>query len=110
MVTTIFTICSLRTNVVFFSALFTLIFAFGSAAGAFWNLALGNADLGGKLTIVSLHLTLSHLHFSPIRSLITLSAKLGSRGIHLGFDNDGMVSPSRSVAGMRRLPCDTASG
>jgi hypothetical protein len=54
MVTTIFCICSLRTNVVFFSALFTLIFAFGSAAGAFWNIALGNADLGKKLTIVSL--------------------------------------------------------
>src|ERR1700709_285299 len=54
MVTTIFCICSLRTNVVFFSALFTLIFAFGSAAGAFWNIALGNADLGKRLTIVSL--------------------------------------------------------
>jgi len=53
MITTIFTICSLRTNIVFFSALFTLIFAFGCAAGAFWNLALGHAELGKKLTIVS---------------------------------------------------------
>ena len=57
MVTTIFCVCSLRTNIVFFSALFTLIFAFGSAAGAFWNIALGNADLGKKLTIVSLLLS-----------------------------------------------------
>jgi hypothetical protein len=53
MITTIYTVCALRTNIVFFSALFTLIFAFGCATGAFWNLALGNAALGGKLTIVS---------------------------------------------------------
>jgi len=53
MVTTIFTICSLRTNIVFFSALFTLIFAFGCAAGAFWNLALGNVHAGERLTIAA---------------------------------------------------------
>ncbi|OAL34004.1 hypothetical protein AYO20_06652 [Fonsecaea nubica] len=53
MITTIFAICALRTNVVFFSALFTLIFAFGCAAGAFWHLALGNADTGNKLTIAA---------------------------------------------------------
>jgi uncharacterized protein len=54
MITIIFTICALRTNVVFVSALFTLIFAFGSATGAFWHLALGNDDLGKKLTVVSI--------------------------------------------------------
>ncbi|KIW83886.1 hypothetical protein Z517_03132 [Fonsecaea pedrosoi CBS 271.37] len=53
MITTIFAICALRTNIVFFSALFTLIFAFGCAAGAFWHLALGNADTGNKLTIAA---------------------------------------------------------
>jgi len=53
MLTVIFAICSLRTNIVFFSALTTLIFAFGCAAGAFWNLALGNIESGEKLTIVS---------------------------------------------------------
>jgi hypothetical protein len=55
MVTTIFTVCSLRTNIVFFSALFTLIFSFACAAGAFWNLALGNIHAGERLTIVSDH-------------------------------------------------------
>ena len=53
MLTCIFCVCSLRTNLVFFSALFTLIFAFGCAAGAYWNLALGNVAAGGRLTVVS---------------------------------------------------------
>jgi len=53
MLTTIFCICSLRTNLVFFCALFTLIFAFGCAAGAFFNIALGNVAAGGKLTIAA---------------------------------------------------------
>ena len=53
MLTTIFTVCALRTNVVLFSALFTLIFAFACAAGAFWNLAEGNVESGVNLTIVS---------------------------------------------------------
>lgn len=48
-----FTICALRTNIVLFSALFTLIFAFACAAGAFWNLAEGNLESGQKLTVVS---------------------------------------------------------
>lgn len=53
MLTCIFTICALRTNIVLFSALFTLIFAFACAAGAFWNLAEGNTETGEKLTVVS---------------------------------------------------------
>ncbi|KAK7890525.1 hypothetical protein LTR67_007733 [Exophiala xenobiotica] len=53
MVTTLFTVCALRTNIVFFCALFTLIFAFGCATGAFWNLALGNVQAGEKLTIAA---------------------------------------------------------
>jgi len=53
MLTTIFAICALRTNLVFFSALFTLIFAFGCAAGAFFKLALGDAAAGGKLVIAA---------------------------------------------------------
>ncbi|KAK4935550.1 hypothetical protein LTR10_023413 [Elasticomyces elasticus] len=53
MVTTVFTVCSLRTNIVFFSALFTLIFAFACAAGAFWNLALGNVHAGERLTVAA---------------------------------------------------------
>jgi uncharacterized protein len=51
--TVIFTICSLRTNIVFVSALTTLIVAFCCGAGAFWNLAEGNVELGGKLVVVS---------------------------------------------------------
>ncbi|KAK5277083.1 hypothetical protein LTR55_012549, partial [Exophiala xenobiotica] len=51
MLTTIFTLCALRTNIVFFCALFTLIFAFGCGTGAFWNLALGNVHAGERLTV-----------------------------------------------------------
>ncbi|KAK5202431.1 hypothetical protein LTR72_012602, partial [Exophiala xenobiotica] len=53
MLTTIFTVCALRTNVVFFCALFTLIFAFGCGTGAFWNLALGNLHAGERLTVAA---------------------------------------------------------
>ncbi|KPI36018.1 Protein alcS [Cyphellophora attinorum] len=51
--TVIFTICSLRTNIVFVSALTTLIVAFCCGAGAFWNLAEGNVEIGGKLVVAS---------------------------------------------------------
>ena len=63
MVTTIFTVCALRTNVVFFCALFTLIFAFGCGTGAFWNLALGNVHAGERLTVVCF---VRHLPFQTI--------------------------------------------
>lgn len=53
MVSLIFMICSLRTNVVLFSALLFLVIAFGSIAGAYFNLALGNDALGGRLLVVS---------------------------------------------------------
>lgn len=52
-----FAFCALRTNVVFFSALFTLIFAFATGAGAFWNLAEGNDAMGAKLSVASGALT-----------------------------------------------------
>lgn len=53
MLTTIFAVCALRTNIILFSALFTLIFAFGSGAGALWNFAEGNVESGEKLFVVS---------------------------------------------------------
>lgn len=52
LLTLIFTVCALRTNIVFFCALFTLVFSFACGAGAFWNLALGNVHAGEKLTVV----------------------------------------------------------
>lgn len=54
MLTAIFTVCALRTNIIFVSALTTLLVAFCCGAGAFWNLALGNVALGGRLVVVSL--------------------------------------------------------
>ena len=65
MLTVIFAVCSLRTNIVFFSALTTLVFAFGCAAGAFWNLALGNVESGQKLTVVSIACCNSRIEHDP---------------------------------------------
>lgn len=48
----IFMICSLRTNVMLFSALMFLVVAFGSLAGCYFQLALGNAALAGTLRTV----------------------------------------------------------
>jgi uncharacterized protein len=42
---------SLRTNVVFFSALLLLVIAFSTLAGTYFHLALGNAALAGRLQI-----------------------------------------------------------
>ncbi|KAL6242948.1 hypothetical protein RBB50_010048 [Rhinocladiella similis] len=53
LLTLIFTVCALRTNIVFFCALFTLVFSFACGAGAFWNLALGNVHAGEKLTVAA---------------------------------------------------------
>lgn len=44
-------VCSLRTNVVLFSALLFLVIAFGSLAGTCFQLALGNEALAGTLQI-----------------------------------------------------------
>lgn len=44
-------ICSLRTNVVLFSALLFLVIAFGTLAGTYFHLALGNVALAGRLQI-----------------------------------------------------------
>lgn len=40
MICFVFLICSLRTNIVFFTIFFTLVCAFGCLAGAYFNLAL----------------------------------------------------------------------
>ena len=53
MLSTIFMICSLRINIVFFSALFLLVFAFGTSAGAVWNVTLGNEALAERLLVTS---------------------------------------------------------
>jgi len=49
MVSLIFTICAIRVNVVLFSALFFLVIAFGSLAGTYFHLALGNVAIASKL-------------------------------------------------------------
>ena len=113
MVTTIFCICALRTNVVLFSALFTLIFAFGCAAGGFWNFAQGNVVTGEKLTVVSLPFSFL-LSFSrwtwPRRSFETLflpistsphtylTLSLGRGSFHFRPHYDGVVFASRSTS------------
>lgn len=45
----IFTICSLRTNIVFVLVFITATMGFGFATGAFWTLALGNISFGTTL-------------------------------------------------------------
>lgn len=44
----VYLICSLRTNLIFFLIFFTLIPAFGLLAGAFLNVAQGNAATASK--------------------------------------------------------------
>ena len=44
-------ICSLRTNVVLFSALLLLVIAFSTLAGTYFHLAIGNVALAGRLQI-----------------------------------------------------------
>ena len=51
LVSFIFMVCSLRTNAVLFTALMFLVVAFGSLAGTYFHLALGNVALAGKLQI-----------------------------------------------------------
>lgn len=55
--TTIFFVCSLRTNVAFVVIFFSLQICFYMLTAGFWALArdnVGNADLANKLIIVSL--------------------------------------------------------
>lgn len=55
--TTIFFVCSLRTNVAFVIIFFSLQICFYMLTAGFWALArdnVGNADLANKLIIVSL--------------------------------------------------------
>ncbi|RFU80164.1 gpr1 [Trichoderma arundinaceum] len=55
MLCVVFLICSLRTNVVFFTIFLSLIIAFGLLTGAFWALAddfAGNAHYANKLLVV----------------------------------------------------------
>lgn len=45
----IFTICSVRTNIAFVLVFITATMGFGFATGTYWALALGNLSLGGTL-------------------------------------------------------------
>lgn len=52
----VFLICALRTNIVFVLIFFTLVLAFGFLTAAYWLLAsdyTGNAIMAGKLVQVS---------------------------------------------------------
>ncbi|KAL1957268.1 hypothetical protein VTO42DRAFT_6174 [Malbranchea cinnamomea] len=49
----VFTVCSLRTNLCLFSALLLLDVAFGCFAGVYFELALGNAQLAERLRVVA---------------------------------------------------------
>jgi succinate-acetate transporter protein len=60
----VFLICSLRTNVAFFIIFLTLTIAFGLLTGAYWAMAedfTGNAHFSHKLIVVS---TISTLPWS----------------------------------------------
>lgn len=48
----VYLICSLRTNICFFMIFFTLVIAFCSLAGSFWQANNGNVALSGRLQIV----------------------------------------------------------
>ncbi|KAF9894799.1 hypothetical protein FE257_004420 [Aspergillus nanangensis] len=50
--TFVYMICSIRTNVCLFSALFLLVITFGCFAGSFFQLALGEAALAARLQLV----------------------------------------------------------
>jgi len=52
----IFLICSIRTNVILFTLFIALTMAFSFLAGAYWNLAQGHIKLAMKLQTVREHL------------------------------------------------------
>lgn len=54
LVTFVYLICSIRTNVCLFSALFLLVITFALNAGAFFQLALENSEAAAKLIKVCL--------------------------------------------------------
>lgn len=63
--TFVFLICSLRTNLVFVAIFFSLWFCFMLLTAAFWTLAqdfTGKAKLAQKLTIVRAPVTLYRVH------------------------------------------------
>lgn len=53
LLTFIYLICSIRTNVCLFSALFLLVITFSLVAGAFFQIANGAHELAEKLLVVS---------------------------------------------------------
>jgi succinate-acetate transporter protein len=69
LLTFIYLICSIRTNICLFTALFLLVITFALTAGSFFQLANGEAELAHKLQVVSASpLTLSYLRsreYSP---------------------------------------------
>nr|DAA06462.1 TPA_inf: GPR1/FUN34/YaaH-class plasma membrane protein [Aspergillus terreus] len=50
--TFVYLICSIRTNICLFAALLLLVITFGCTAGSFFQLALGNEELGARLQVV----------------------------------------------------------
>lgn len=63
-VTFIFLLCSVRTNVVFVIIFLSLTMCIGFITGAYWQLAkdyAGNAAFAGKLLVVSSSLSNIHL-------------------------------------------------
>lgn len=65
--TFVYLICSIRTNVCLFLALFLLVITFGLLAGVFFQLALGNAVQAAKLQ------TVCHESLSPFACSLWLS-------------------------------------
>lgn len=53
LLTFFYLICSIRTNLCLFSALFLLVITFGLTAGSFFQLANGAEELAAKLQVVS---------------------------------------------------------
>lgn len=53
LLTCIYLVCSLRTNICLFSALFLLIITFSLIAGSYFQLANGSTELAEKLQVVS---------------------------------------------------------
>lgn len=49
----IYLVCALRTNLIFILVFFGLMMCFVLDTGAYWHLAAGNGDLGTKLQIAS---------------------------------------------------------
>lgn len=57
--TTVYLVCSIRTNFCLFSALFLLVITLGLFAGTYFNLAEGQAELAAKLQVVGFNARLS---------------------------------------------------